>query len=137
MSSTRDRYLRNRPFLIINNTYEPSGTVRTEVKGWKDQPGALTNLEQPLLVDRVQASHLSRASVIIDVLNKKIVKNRYEEDPTAVMNHYLNKYKSAVMEAIRVWIDREAANLATSFSAEEIAEIRAKIDAKSAEEAAA
>jgi hypothetical protein len=107
-----DRYLRNRPFLIISLIQRPAKGVRTEKKGWKEVTGNLDAFEQPSLVDRVNAVHLRNANVIIDVTQTKVIKNNLVNTPDEdVMDYYLNKYEAQITEAMDVWLTNEAKRL--------------------------
>ena len=113
MTSPRtDKYLRNRPFLLVDVIQRPAKGVRTEKKGWQDVTGNLVNHEQPSLVDRVSAVHLRSANVIIDVINGKIVKNSFNTPDQEVVAHYLGKYRPQVTEAMDIWLTRTAQTMA-------------------------
>ncbi len=115
MSITKEKYNRNRPFLVINIISRPASNVRTEVKGWRDVEGSLTSYEQPSLVDRVSNVHLRNANVIIDVLNGKAVKNSFSDTPSEdVVHHYMEKYRPQVTEAMELWLSQKAAQKAAS-----------------------
>ena len=108
-----EKYLRNRPFLVIGIISRPSQGVNTSKPGWAGVTGSTTVYEQPSLVDRVNDSHLKNASVIIDVINGKIVKNTFKDTPASeVVNHYLEKYRPQVTEAMDIWLNQVAAKVA-------------------------
>lgn len=117
-----EKYLRNRPFLLIALTRRPAkaSNVKTEVKGWGDNPGHWDTFEQPMLTDRVNATHLSNYAVIIDVINGKIVKNQFAETNAddEVVNHFLQKYRPQVTEAMDVWLSQLAQKVAKETAAE-------------------
>lgn len=116
----KERYLRNRPFLIIKIARRPAtGTnVRTEQKGWGDEPGKWSTFEQPSVVDRVNATHQRDAAVIIDVLNGTVVKNQFiDNSAEEVVNHYLNKYKAQVTQAMDIWLTQTAQKVARETAA--------------------
>lgn len=118
MSITREKYNRNRPFLIINIITRATKGVKTEVKGWQDTTGNLTSYEQPSLVDRVNDVHMRNANVIIDVLNGKAIKNSFADTPDdQVVQHYMEKYRPQVTEAMDIWLSQKAAQKAASQKA--------------------
>lgn len=104
-----ERYLRNRPFLVINTVSRRAEGVKTEKKGWMGVTGNVENFEQPVVVDRVNDTHLRNASVIIDVLNATVVKNRFSEaTDEEIVNHYMNKYRAQLTEAMDLWLSQVA-----------------------------
>lgn len=98
-----DRYLRRRPFLIVNSVQRP---VRGAVTTKKNPP--MQRFEQPTVVDRVTDKHLREAEVIIDILNRTIVKSRFSEVATGeqVVDSFLEKYAEIVSEGVTVYARR-------------------------------
>lgn len=117
-----EKYLRNRPFLLVGITRRPAkaSNVKTEIKGWGDNPGHWDTFEQPMLTDRVNGTHLTKYAVIIDVINGKIVKNQFaaSNSDEEVVNHYLQKYRPQVTEAMDVWLSQLAQKVAKQTAAE-------------------
>ena len=116
-----EKYLRNRPFLLIGITRRPAKAhnVRTETKGWGDNPGHWETFEQPMLTDRVNGTHMTNYAVIIDVINGKVVKNQFTQNSDEeVVNHYLQKYRPQVTEAMDVWLSQLAQKVAKETAAE-------------------
>ena len=117
-----EKYLRNRPFLLVGITRRPTkaSNVKTEIKGWGDNPGHWDTFEQPMLTDRVNGTHLTNYAVIIDVINGKIVKNQFaaSNSDEEVVNHYLQKYRPQVTEAMDVWLSQLAQKVAKQTAAE-------------------
>jgi hypothetical protein len=109
-----EKYLRRRPFLVLSEVARPAAGVRTEKKGWMDEPGQLVRFEQPSIVDRVSTNHLKGASLIVDLLNRKIVKNRYSAMGTEeqFLAYYLEKYAEQITEGLRIWAQRSALEVA-------------------------
>ncbi len=102
-------YLSKRPFVVITNRYKPSRGARTEQKGWADRDGWEVH-EEMTVVDRIHNKHLTYATVIIDVLEAKLVRNGMKANATndEVLNHFMNKYKPQISEAISIWMERLA-----------------------------
>ncbi len=104
-----EKYLRNRPFLVVNIIYRPQKNVNTSKKGWHEVAGNMSAFEQASLVDRVNDTHIRNATVIIDVMNAKLVKSQHSDTPEQeVVTHYLEKYRSQVTEAMNVWLSNIA-----------------------------
>jgi hypothetical protein len=97
-----DRYNRYRPFLVVSMTGVPQRGAKTSEKGWSEKANAWNVLESPVIVDRVSNKMMTEASVIIDILNTKVVKNRYGNDEE-VVKYYLGKYSAEISESIRIW----------------------------------
>ena len=111
------RYHKNRPFLIVNTVHRPAKAVRTEHKGWGNMPGNWDSLESVAVVDRVSDKNRRSATVIIDLLQKTLIHNRYSESPAAdVLKHYLDKYAGQSNEAMGIWLARQAIATASSSS---------------------
>ena len=107
---TSGKYLRNRPFLVISLIRRPAKDVNTSKKGWMDVTGNFDTFEQPVLVDRINATHLRNANVIIDVMNAKCIKSSFTNTPPEeVVNHFLEKYRDQVTQAMDVWLSQIAA----------------------------
>ena len=105
-------YLSKRPFLIITNRYFPAQGAQTQQKDWMEKSGWQTH-EEVSVVDRITSKHLTMSTVIIDVMEAKLVKSNYTETPSdEILSHFMNKYKSKLQEAIDIWMERLARNKA-------------------------
>lgn len=97
MTPTKDAsyldYLRGRPFLVIEVWGRPDERVRTERKDWHSVTGNMVVTDRPRVVQRISPSTLRYAMVIIDVLNDKVIKNRYKSDGTAFDDEILKRCK--------------------------------------------
>jgi hypothetical protein len=100
-----DRYLRNRPFLVINTAAKAKRLVQTHVKGWGDSETNWDMTEKADVVDRVSDKMLREATFVIDILNNKLVKNRHSgqaEDDT-ILQHFINKYGNQITQGLQAW----------------------------------
>jgi hypothetical protein len=101
---SKQDYLRKRPFLVIIYHAKPAPSENTSVRGWGEKAKWEAN-ETANFVDRVSNKMLVEASVIIDIMNAKVVKNRYDRSADQqVMEHYISKYKDKVKEAVAYWM---------------------------------
>lgn len=101
--------LRNRPFLIVRTLERPAKGVKTERKHWAAERSNHAIFEMPSVADRVNHKAMQEATVIIDVMQAKIVKSRFDlETDETVVNHYMTKYKAEIAEAMEVWMMRAA-----------------------------
>jgi hypothetical protein len=114
-----EKYLRNRPFLVLTETSRPAPGVKTETKGWMEVDGQLKRFEQPSIVDRVQRKHLVNATIIIDLLNRAVVKNRHAELGTdeQFLEFYMEKYAEQITEGLRIWAQRSALDIGKKAAA--------------------
>lgn len=116
------RYLRGRPFLVVKTIRRPSDLARTERKGWQEQIGAETLSERPLVVDRVSDRHLREATVIIDLMHVKLVKNRFDAPEDEIVNHFLERFKDEVSQGMTLWLRNRAGAAMLREQAEPAAE---------------
>jgi hypothetical protein len=115
----KPKQLRNRPFMIITHMYSPakneSGKMPpTHVKDWINKKlGEIAMSEIASFADRIDDSTMTTASVIIDLLDSKIVKNRQapvmkedgvlmtqKEVDDAVVNFFMEKYAEKASECL-------------------------------------
>lgn len=117
-SQRKEKHLRNRPFLMVAIAGRPTKNVNTAVKGWSDQPSNWESFEKPIVTDRVNSKHLMDYSVIIDVINSKAVKNSFAANSADadVVNHYLNRYRDIVTEAMDIWLNDLAKKVAKDIA---------------------
>ncbi len=101
-----NRYLRNRPFLIINFTSRVAHEVNTRVKGWADEPTNFQHFEHMSIVDRVNKKEML-ASIVIDIINGKVIKNSSRYPTETVMSHFVEKYAKKIQNALQVWAQNE------------------------------
>ncbi len=114
MSKTRTKnisqfhYLSGRPFLAVKVYIGIEKGVRTENAGWNKQRENLDLKEEPLLLYRISDKTMQEASVIIDILHNKIVKNRYRRASKEVtpelldeqiLSHFKTKYHDLISQA--------------------------------------
>lgn len=102
-----DRYLRNRPFLVITMMQRPQDHVRTEQNGWAKLDENWKTLETTSIVDRVNDRLITKASLIIDILKKEVVVNHVyrdaDNDNNKLVEYYLERYQNQVNEGIALW----------------------------------
>lgn len=121
------RYNKDRPFLVITQHMSPAKGEDTSIKDW-GKTGKKNLQEMVEIVDTVKDKHMTQATVIIDVLQRKVVKSRYPEENEEVLTHYLTQYKSQVAEGIQIWMggqyhDEESAQKFAVDLSEEIGKL--------------
>lgn len=114
-----EKHLRNRPFLVIKELARPSSGTKTEKKGWMDDSKNIARYEQPSIVDRINSKCLIESAIIIDLINRKMIKNRYETstENDKLVEHYMEKYAEHITDGLRVWAQRSALNIAKKETA--------------------
>lgn len=93
--------LNKRPFMLISFARVPS----KEIKGEFD---AVENMQ---IVDSVSTKHLQYSDFVIDLLNQKVLKNRYGGDEKTVYDAYVERYYEDVKGALSGWIAKNPQNL--------------------------
>ena len=97
-------YLRGRPFLVINVIHSAAKGTRTERKGWHLTAENWQSNDAPSIVDRVSKKILENATVIIDLVNNKLIKNRYQDNSSEeILKHFTDKYPNEIAQVIAHW----------------------------------
>ena len=97
------QYNKGRPFLIITQHLTPMKGENTSLKGW-GKTGKKNLQEIVTISETIKNSHMVQATVIIDIVKRKVVKSRYPDTHEEVISHYLEQYKKHVAEGIQVWM---------------------------------
>ena len=115
-------YLRNRPFLVVKYLQTPNAESNTRVKGWGTD-GKWDVNESMVIVDRIKSRHQQEATIILDILEGKVIKNRFDEAGDGkVFAYYFERYKDDITKAIQDWARKSPDNLARLKQIEENAE---------------
>jgi hypothetical protein len=103
-------YLSKRPFMIVLNTYRPAKGANTTKPGWADLNGGQWSVYESInFVDRVREKDITRAVVIVDILEAKLVKNSFQDiKADELLKHYLTKYRAETTEAVGIWVEQQA-----------------------------
>jgi hypothetical protein len=102
------KYLRNRPFFVVHHIRRPRTNAPTCVKDWGKNNDNWQIEETVSFADTVAHKVLESATVIIDLFEGKLIKNRLPYDEQTVMQTYLTKYKDRVKDALSRWLDNKA-----------------------------
>jgi hypothetical protein len=90
-------------FLVINHITRVAKGVASHKKSAANNPDNYEVHENMILADRVSKANQISASVIIDLLNGKVLKNRFSVDSTQVFKEYVDKYQTEIGDALRRW----------------------------------
>jgi hypothetical protein len=103
-----DKYLRGRPFLVVEFTQRPRAKVNTKVKGWMNDPANLQTFEHVSIVDRVNDKQM-RAALVIDIIDGKAIRNATGKDDEGVIAHYIGRYAEKIKAALQMWAQDQIA----------------------------
>lgn len=118
-------YLSKRPFLVINTKFLPAARAQTHVAGWAEKSGWNVS-EEVAIVDRVTKRHQTYATLILDVLEDKVIKNGFRgSESQDVKAHYLRKFAPQIVEALDIWATSEAQTLASEAYKAELVKMTA------------
>lgn len=98
------KYNKDRPFLIVTRHFLPSDGENTSIKDW-GKTGKKTLQEYITIDNSIKNRYLIDATVIIDILQRKLVKSRFSEEDDVVIKHYLEQYKDNIAKGIQQWMD--------------------------------
>lgn len=105
------KYHRDRPFLIINRKATPEKGQKTESKNWS-KDAKWTVEEHVSIVDRVTTKHLTESTIIIDILKRDLIKNRFTDaEDSDVLHHYLKEYKAHITDGLSIWMRNRTTDL--------------------------
>lgn len=97
-------------YMVISHIQRPAAGLNMNKRGVAGNPDNWETFENMALVDRVKKAQLQQASVIIDLLNGKVLKNRFETSDTQTFAEYVDRYQEDVTEALKLWGSRDPAN---------------------------
>lgn len=83
-------------YLVVNHRHKPNHStnkVKTHLKEWMFEPNAVHTDEVFDVVSNLSFNKLTEASVVIDLVNDKIIKNRFGDDEKVKL-HYLELYSN-------------------------------------------
>lgn len=105
------KYLRERPFLVVKHHMIPAAGQQTNQKNFREN-GKWNINESIVVVDRVTNKHLLESSVIVDILKRELVKNRFVEKDSdkEVIAHYMKQYNDEIADGIRVWMGKRTSD---------------------------
>lgn len=87
-------------FLVAHYYMRPKGRVKTQHKGWMKEQGSVSYDEQVAVTKRLKNSDQSTAKIILDLANKKIVRNGWQTEATfdQLFGYFLNGYPQYLAE---------------------------------------
>lgn len=97
-----------RPFLIVRTYLAPARGMRTHRKGWSEAPNSMVETEHVDVMDCVPRKRLLEADVVIDIVNRKVIKSRLSLPPETTVDLYLGKYQDQIARGVRNWAAKMA-----------------------------
>jgi len=96
---------KNRPFLVVQYFRTPAEGQHTELK---DNGKREWNVKEDVtIVSHLKHKHLVASDVIIDILQAKVTKNRFEDATNDdIYKHYMEKYKNDIQDALGNFIKK-------------------------------
>lgn len=85
--------------------------VRHIIKARKGDNNHVT--ENVVVAERLKMRDEREATVIIDLFNGKVVKDRQARDSVEVFTYYVDRYQSLITKTTREWINQSESNLDT------------------------
>lgn len=100
-TKTSVNYFHGRPFLVIDLHFLPKPNVKTHQKEWAKTAANWDTNETPRIVTRLNFNTIRSASVIVDIANKKLIKNRFSSsEDDVIYKTYTEKYYPQVKQAM-------------------------------------
>lgn len=90
-------------YLIVTHVTRLAKGINSNQKGVSSNPDNYETFENMILSDRVPNRMNREASVIIDLLNGKVVKNRFGATDTETFRAYVDRYQADIGAALRKW----------------------------------
>jgi hypothetical protein len=96
-------YLRNKPFLVLTVYKTPARGVKTERKGWATVAENFDVKIVPNMKNRIKDNDLYYSTLIIDVLSRSLVKNRFSgtTEDKDIVDYYLSEYSDVVQSYLQ------------------------------------
>lgn len=88
-------------YLIVQYYGKPSAGIKTEIAGWSEQQNSVQYDEAVTFETKLRDRYLTEASVIIDMLEKKVIKCNViglEDATYDKLMEYYNKYYGKQIE---------------------------------------
>ena len=119
-----------RPYIIIVFGVHPTEEARTEMPKWLDTESNVKITEEYSFSLKITDKQMHSASVIIDLLSKKVVKNRYPEhySDDVILKHYYDKYGDEIKRYIINFMLRNETKLTNTGNRDLPSTLSAPID---------
>lgn len=98
------------PYMIVSHYTSPLPGTRTQVPGWA-RDGKVQVRERVEFDTRLKRQDMAKATVVIDIHAREVLKNRYQDSFTAdvLIDHYFKKYNSQLAGFLAEFLAAEGA----------------------------
>lgn len=90
-------------YMMITHVMKPIKGAASHKKSVAENPDNWETTENMIISDSVPRKKLYEASVVLDLLNAKVLKNRFELDDSQLFREYVDRYRTDIGEALREW----------------------------------
>lgn len=101
--------MKTAPYLVVTFIESPRENVNTSQAGWMNDPANIKTMEQVSVVDRINKKQKT-APIIINLLNGDVLSNRTNRNDDDIVDHYINRYRDTITNALKVWAMKEIKN---------------------------
>lgn len=96
----------NKAYIVIQHAFVPAPGEKTQIKNW-GEVGKQQMVEEVLFVTRIKKRWHTRATTILNVSERKIVKNNAEnQEYNSIVQHVMIKYPEKYNEFIKACKDK-------------------------------
>lgn len=99
-------------FLVVSHVTRLAKGIHSNKKGVATNPDNWETLENMVITDNVNKRLMTMASVVIDLLNGKVVKNRFadQHSDTETFQSYVDRYQADIGVALKRWGSQDPNN---------------------------
>jgi hypothetical protein len=97
-------------YLYVTHITRLSKNVASNKKGNATNPDNWETFENMAITDRENKKMLISASVVLDLVNGKVIKNRFDVPDTEIFKEYFDRYKDDITSALKQWMAMDNKN---------------------------
>lgn len=97
-------------YLYVSHITRLSKNVASNKKGNATNPDNWETYENMTIVDREHKKLLLSSSVVLDLVNGKVIKNRFDLPDTEIFKEYFDRYKDDITAALKQWMAMDNKN---------------------------
>ena len=97
--------------MIVSHINKVVAGTKTERKSEVSNIKNWDTIERCVFADRLTKNDQQSASIILDLIEQKTLKNRLEEMSEIVFVKYTERYSEDISEALKTWVRKDSRNL--------------------------